>query len=390
MRHHLLSKTHILDLTRVLAGPLCTMILGDLGADVLKVERPGVGDETRGWGPPFDARGESAYYLSVNRNKLSLAADIDDPEDQRLLAELAAGADVVVDNFRPGTLDRRGLAPAALLPRHPRLVWCTITGFGLDNSRPGYDFVVQAERGWMAITGEPDGAPMKVGVALADVIAGKDAAIAVLAALVAMRGHRGEGRDGGSPRGLPAAARHLVISLADSAAAALVNVAQNALVTGREGARWGNAHPNLVPYQLFESADRPIVVAVGSDPQWRACAQALDLPALADDPRFGTNAGRLAHRATVVAALAERLRERPAAEWLDRLDRAGVPAGRVKSVLETLAEVEASALTGVAPSVPGSVRLPPPTLDEHGALVRRAGWGAFGEAGSRVGGASAV
>src|SRR5215208_3807922 len=385
MRHHFLRGTRVLDLTRVLAGPLCTMMLGDLGADVLKVERPGAGDETRGWGPPFDGRGESAYYLSVNRNKLSLAADLDDRGDQRLLAELVADADVVVDNFRPGTLDRRGLAPAAVLERHAGLVWCTVTGFGPDSSRPGYDFVVQAERGWMAITGEPDGAPMKVGVALADVIAGKDAVIAVLAALVGMRGRRGAGRDGGPPGALPATARHLVISLANSAAAALVNVAQNALVTGREGARWGNAHPNLVPYQLFDSADRPIVVAVGSDPQWRACALALELPALADDPRFATNAGRLEHRATVVAALTERIRERPADEWLQRLDSAGVPAGRVKSVLEALAEVDASASTGVAPSVPGSIRFPPPTLDEHGALVRAAGWGAFGEAGSRMG-----
>lgn len=360
-----LRGVRVLDLTRVLAGPLATMMLGDLGADVLKVERPGAGDETRGWGPPFDERGESAYYLSVNRNKRSLAADLDDPADQALLRRLAAKADVVMDNFRPGTLERRGLAPAELLAANPRLVWCTITGFGAASERPGYDFVVQAECGWMAITGEPGGSPMKVGVALADVIAGKDAAVAVLAALV------------GAGRNADPAARRIYISLAASAAAALVNVAQNALVTGREAGRWGNAHPNLVPYQLFDAADRPIALAVGSDPQWRACARALALDALADDPALATNAGRLARRESLVAALADRLRTRPAAEWIERLERAGVPCGVVKTVLEALRDVDASALTGVAPSVPGSVRLPPPRLDEHGQSVRRAGWGAF-------------
>src|SRR5687768_7275 len=296
------------------------MILGDLGAHVLKVERPDGGDETRGWGPPFDDRGESAYYLSVNRNKAGLAADLDRAEDRALLRDLVAGADVVVDNFRPGTLERRGLGPAELLARHPRLVWCTITGFGAGSARLGYDFVVQAERGWMAITGEPGGAPMKVGVALADVLAGKDAAIAILAALVGAR-ERGPGE------------RWLHVSLARSAAAALVNVAQNAMVTGRESVRWGNAHPNLVPYQLFDAADRPLVVAVGSDAQWRSCARALNLGELADDARYATNAGRLAHRDELVGVLAERLRTRPAAEWLARLESAGVPAGVVKGVL---------------------------------------------------------
>jgi crotonobetainyl-CoA:carnitine CoA-transferase CaiB-like acyl-CoA transferase len=222
----------------------------------------------------------------------------------------------------------------------------------------------------MAITGEPGGMPMKVGVALADVIAGKDAAVAILAALVRVRAGAVE---------LPVDRRRLFISLADSAAAALVNVAQNALVSGEDGRRWGNAHPNLVPYQLFEAADRPLVVAVGSDAQWRACARALDLPELADDPRYVTNAGRLAHRDDVVAALGARLREHPAAHWLSRLDRAGVPAGIVKSVRETLAEVDASPLTGVSPSVPGRVRRPPPRLDEHGARIRALGWGVFGE-----------
>lgn len=367
--HAPLAGLRVLDFTRVLAGPLCTMLLGDLGADVLKVERPGGGDETRGWGPPFDARGESAYYLSVNRNKRSLAADLDRPDDVALLRGLLAEADVVVDNFRPGTFERRGIDPAALLAAHPRLIWCTITGFGAASGRPGYDFVVQAEQGWMAITGDREGAPTKVGVALADVVCGKDAAVAVLAALAA-RGLRA------AP--LPVERRRLVVSLAASAAAALVNVAQNVLVGGQEASRWGNGHPNLVPYQLFDAADRPVVVAVGSDPQWQACARALDLPDLAADARFTTNAGRVEHRDELVLTLARRLAERPAAEWIARLEAAGVPAGVVRGVRDVVAEAAGSALYGMPPSVPGgSVRLPPPRLDEHGDAIRRAGWDAF-------------
>lgn len=355
-----LSSIKVLDLTRVLAGPLCTMMLGDMGARVVKIERPRGGDDTRGWGPPFDAEGQSAYYLSVNRNKWSVAADLDDPADQQFIRELAAEADVVVDNFLPGALAKRGLDPERLLAQHPRLIWCTISGFGSDSSRVGYDFTVQAERGWMAITGERDGQPMKVGVALADVIAGKDAAIAILGALV--------------QRAEP---RRIIISLAHSAAAALVNVAQNALVSGKDAERWGNAHPNLVPYQLFDTADRPIVVAVGSDGQWVRCVEALELHELAGDTTLSANAGRLANRERIVRAMDARLRERPAAEWISRLDRAGVPNGVVKSVLESLNEVECSALTGVSPTVPGAVRYPPPQLDAHGERVRAARWKAF-------------
>jgi crotonobetainyl-CoA:carnitine CoA-transferase CaiB-like acyl-CoA transferase len=366
----MLERIRILDLTRVLAGPVCTMMLGDLGADVIKIERPGGGDETRGWGPPFDDRGESAYFLSVNRNKLSVAADFDIPRDRDLIERLATEADVVVDNYRPGTLERRSLGHQRIRAKNTALIWCTITGFGPDSERPGYDYVVQAERGWMAITGERDGSPMKSGVALADVIAGKDATIAILGALVA-RATSGMGR-------------HLSISLARSAAAALINVAQNALVTGREASRWGNAHANLVPYQLFDAADRPIVIAVGSDTQWTACVRALDLSALAADAALSTNAGRLAQRERVVKEMAARVRQQPAAEWARRLDAAGVPNGLVKSVLETLREEPASALTGVAPSVPGSIRLPPPRLDEHGGLVRAEGWRAFEIPGLRM------
>jgi crotonobetainyl-CoA:carnitine CoA-transferase CaiB-like acyl-CoA transferase len=361
-----LAGVRVLDLTRVLAGPLCTMMLGDLGADVLKVERPAGGDETRGWGPPFDARGESAYYLAVNRNKRSLALNLDDTGDRDLLRELATGADIVVENFRPGTLERRGLDPAALLKLCPNLLWCTLTGFGPKSRRPGYDFVIQAESGWMAITGEAGGAPMKMGVALADVIAGKDAAVAILAALAGRRRLRAWRE------------RRLVISLAHSATAALVNVAQNTLVSGEEPGRWGNAHPNLVPYQLFATADRPIVLAVGSDPQWLACCRALEREDLAGDPDLATNAGRVQQRERVAAAIAATLATRPAAQWVERLGKHEVPVGVVRPVTEALRDVTADALTGIAPLPPGTVRLPPPRLDEHGAEIRRLGWRAFG------------
>ncbi len=363
-----LSGVRILDLSRVLAGPLASMILGDLGADVLKIERPGAGDDTRGWGPPFDDRGESAYYLAVNRNKLSVAADLTVAPDRTLLAALIAESDVVLENFRPGTLERHGLGPAAMLAAHPNLLWCTITGFGLESPRPVYDFVVQAESGWMAITGEPDGAPMKVGVALADVLAGKDAAIQILAALA--------GRHRASAGGA-AFNRHLSVSLLHSATAALVNVAQNALVTGVESTRWGNAHPNLVPYQVFDAADRPVVIAVGNDAQFTACVRARGLAALAADVALATNAGRVTHRGRVVSAMAARVREMRAGQVLDALEHAGVPCGVVKPVLEALQAVEGSALTGIAPQGPTAVRRPPPTLDAHGALVRAHGWGAF-------------
>jgi crotonobetainyl-CoA:carnitine CoA-transferase CaiB-like acyl-CoA transferase len=359
----MLTGVKILDLSRVLAGPLCTMMLGDLGASVLKVERPDGGDETRGWGPPFDSAGQSAYFLSVNRNKLGVTADLSTEEGLALVRELAAGADVVVENFRPGTLERRGLGQAALHQANPGLIWCTITGFGPDSARPGYDVVVQAESGWMSITGEPNGAPMKHGVALADVLAGKDAAISILGALVA--------------RARTGAGRRVQVSLEASAKAALVNVAQNALVSGVPPLRWGNAHANLVPYQLFDAADRALVIAVGSDAQWVGCGRALGLDALAADPALRTNAGRLAARMRVVSAITQRVAERPAAEWITRLDAAGVPCGVVRTVLEVLARTDASPLTGMPPSVPGRIHRSAPRLGEHSALVRERGWDAF-------------
>jgi crotonobetainyl-CoA:carnitine CoA-transferase CaiB-like acyl-CoA transferase len=342
------------------------MILGDLGADVIKVERPGEGDETRGWGPPFNPDGQSAYFLAVNRNKKSLAADLSNESDRETVLDLISGADVVLENFLSGSLARLRLDPNELLEQNPSLIWCTISGFGPGSTRPGYDFVIQAECGWMAITGEPGGAPMKHGVALADVMAGKDAAIAILAAVA----ERGAGS-------LSSGKRLINISLADTARAALVNAAQNVLVSGKDAKRWGNAHPNLVPYQLFEAADRPFVVAVGSDGQWRACAEALGLPDLAADQALSTNAGRVVNRERVVAAIAGRVGEMGAQHWIDRLQSVGVPCGVVRTVAEALEVSDSSALTGVPPSVPGTVRLPPPKLDEHGTAIRSLGWRAF-------------
>ncbi len=354
----------MLDLSRVLAGPLCTMMLADLGAKVIKIERPISGDDTRGWGPPFDADGQSAYFLSVNRNKLSVSADLTLQDDIEFIRSLIRDADVVVDNFLPGTLARYGLDKAALLLDNARLIWCTISGFGASSTRPGYDFVVQAESGWMSVSGPESGPPMKAGVAFADVITGKDAAVAILAAL--------HGRD----RGV-ASSRSIDISLSHSATAALVNVAQNVLVSGSDAGRWGNAHPNLVPYQLFDAADRPFVIAVGTDGQWKAAARALDLTTLADAPDLDTNAGRLARRRDVVAAITARVAEAKAAHWIARLDEAGVPCGLVRSVREALKDVACAAATGVAPATGGSVRYPPPSRSAHEKLVRAEYWSAF-------------
>lgn len=355
-----------MDLTRILAGPYAGMVLGDLGASVIKVERPGIGDDTRGWGPPFNDEGESAYYLSVNRNKLSIALDLNDKTDLEQLRSLIAESDVVLDNFLPGVLEKREIDPSAMLAANPGLIWCTITGFGAASDRPGYDYVIQAESGWMAINGEPEGQPLKTGVALTDLIAGKDAAIAVLGALFR------RGRDILSPE-----ERRIWISLAHSATAALVNVAQNALVSGKEARRWGNAHPNLVPYQTFNASDRTIVIAVGSDAQWKSCAAALGLSTLLNDGELSTNAGRLARRELIVKEMQAAIATQTAAHWIAKLENAGVPCGVVRSVLEALHDVEASPLYGVAPAVPGTIRFRPPRLDEHGRKIRELGWKVF-------------
>lgn len=365
MTTDLLKGVKVLDLSRVLAGPLAGMMLGDLGATVIKVERPGSGDDTRGWGPPFTDDGESAYFLSANRNKQSVAADFGDATDQQLIRDLMKDADVVIENFLPGVLARYGLDAASMLAANPQLIWCTISGFGADSRRPGYDFVTQAESGWMAITGEPDGEPMKHGVALVDVMTGKDATIGLLAALVARER---------APEPLPAAARHLQVTLASSALAALVNVTQNSLVSGRDARRWGNAHANLVPYQLFHAADRALVIAVGADAQWPQAALALGLDDLAVDPALRTNAGRLAQRERIVRAITERVRGESAAHWMHALEARGVPCGVVRTVAEALRDVSASARTGVPPLWNCRVRLAPPRLDEHGVSIRAKHW----------------
>jgi crotonobetainyl-CoA:carnitine CoA-transferase CaiB-like acyl-CoA transferase len=359
-----LEHTKVLDLSRVLAGPLCTMMLGDLGAQVIKVERPGDGDDTRGWGPPFAEDGQSAYFRSVNRNKLSIALDLRDPADAALCRQLISEADVVVDNFIPEQLARYSIDRDAELASNSRLIWCTISGFGQASRRPGYDFVVQAESGWMSVTGEVGGTPMKTGVALVDVITGKDAAVAILAALV--------GRHGRAPSD-----RKIDVSLTHSAVAALVNVAQNVAVSGRDAARWGNAHPNLVPYQLFEAADRPLVIAVGSDAQWRSAVSALGLPELAEDDSLATNAGRVVARDRVVGAIADRVAAAPAQQWIERLSGVGVPCGVVRSVKEALDVIETSAVTGVAPLANGRVRYVSPKLNEHGKEIRKFHWSVF-------------
>lgn len=380
-----LAGLRVLDLSRVLAGPLCTMVLGDLGADVVKVERPGGGDDTRAWGPPWaegPAGRESAYYLCVNRNKRSVAVDLKTAEGAELVRRLAREADVVVENFAPGTLERMGLGYDDLARENPGLVFCSITGYGSDGpeaGRPGYDFAVQARGGWMAVTGEPEGAPMKAGIALVDVLTGQNAAVAVLAAL------RERDRSGRGQR--------VEVSLFDTAAAGLVNVAQAALVTGREPARWGNAHATIVPYQAFEAADRPFVIAVGNDAQWRRLCEAIGADDLGGDPRFATNPGRVEHRPGLVAALAERLRARPAAEWLALLEGAGVPCAPVQSVRETLADPVLTGRGGLWPMegatygavgtvasplrfsrTPASLRRPAPALGEQTDEVREKGW----------------
>jgi crotonobetainyl-CoA:carnitine CoA-transferase CaiB-like acyl-CoA transferase len=340
----------VLDLSRVLAGPYCTMLLADLGVDVIKVERPGEGDETRSWGPPY-AGGESAYFLSVNRGKRSLALDLTRPEAREVLARLARGADVVVENFRPGTAERLGAGHERLARENPKLVYCSITGYG--DERPGYDFMVQADSGLMAITGEVDGEPMKVGVAVVDVLGGYAAASAILAALL----------DGGG--------RKIEISLSDVARSALVNLAQNALVTGDEPPRHGNAHASIVPYQTFAAADATIVVGGANDGLYRRLCVAIERPELAEDPRFATNPARVEHREQLVTELGSVFATRGADEWVERLEAAGVPVAKVRGVLEALAghtftvEHPAAGRLPLVPSPLGAATRPPPLLGEH-------------------------
>ena len=361
------------DLSRVLAGPYCTMVLADLGADVIKVERPQGGDETRGWGPPF-AAGEAAYFLSVNRGKRSCALDLGSEEGRALALELCARADIVIENFKLGGAERLGVGYEQVRERNPRVVYCSITGFGSarePRGRPGYDFVAQAETGLMSITGPRDGQPYKAGVAVVDVLTGLHAAAGVLAAL-----HGGEGG-------------RIEVPLLDSGLAGLVNVAQNALVTGIEPGRFGNAHPNIVPYQDFETASGRIAVAAANDGLYRALCTAIGLPELGEDERFRTNAARVQNRTELIPKLETRFRERSAEEWLPSLDAAGVPCGKVRSVadaLEAAADSGRPATMQVEHPAAGQLDLvgspiwgavdpassrPPPLLGEHTAEVLR-------------------
>jgi crotonobetainyl-CoA:carnitine CoA-transferase CaiB-like acyl-CoA transferase len=381
-----LSGLRVLDLSRVLAGPLCTMVLGDLGAEVIKVERPGSGDETRQWGPPWvegpEGR-ESAYFLAANRNKRSVIADLTTPEGQDFVRRLAATADVAIENFAPGTLERWDLGYEALAAANPGLVFCSITGYGADGpeaGRPGYDFAIQARAGWMAVTGEPAGPPMKTGVAFVDVLTGQNAAIAILAALHE-RTHSGKGQK-------------IEVALFDTALAGLLNIAQAALVTGKEPARHGNAHPTIVPYEAFPTADRLFVLAVGNDAQWQRLCKALERADLGANPRFATNPGRVEARAELSARLRLIFAAHPAAHWLALLDAAGVPCAPVQSVQEALAdpvlreraglwEMEGASFgkveTVASPlrfsRTPARLARPAPGLGEHGEEVEREGWG---------------
>lgn len=367
----------VLDLSRVLAGPYATQMLGDLGAEVWKVEKPGEGDETRAWGPPF-VDGLSAYFLSVNRNKRSAALDFGDAPSAAAIRRAAASADVVVENYLPGTLAKYGLDPATLRAENPDLVVCSITGFGQDGPYamlPGYDAMMQGFVGLQSVTGEPDRPPVKVGVALVDVLTGVHAASAILAALVGrLRGAGGAWLD---------------VPLLEVGLASLVNVAQSALVTGKPARRHGTGHPTIVPYQTFETADGSVVVAVGNDEQWRRLCSALAAADLAADERFATNPGRVTHRDVLVPALAARFAASGRDAMLARLAAARVPAGAVRNVDEVVkdpalaardmlrstsiggADVPLLALPWKTEGLRPPLVLPPPRLGEHTAEFLR-------------------
>ncbi|KUZ72323.1 CoA-transferase [Burkholderia ubonensis] len=328
-----LSHIRVLDLTRVLAGPWCAQTLADFGADVIKVERPGAGDDTRHWGPPYlkDADGadtaEAAYYLAANRNKRSVTVDIATPEGQQIVRELAAQSDVVLENYKVGQLKKYGLDYDSLRAVKPDLIYCSVTGFGQTGPyahRAGYDFIVQGIGGFMSITGErdgePGGGPQKAGVAIADLATGLYSTIAVLAAL-AHRDRTGEGQ-------------YIDMALLDVQVALLANMNTNFLASGKPPVRWGNAHPNIVPYQTFQTSDGWIIVAVGNDGQFRKFVEAGGRPELADDERFATNPSRVRHRDTLVPILAEMVKARGKADWIGALEAAGVPCGPINELDE--------------------------------------------------------
>jgi len=383
-----LDGIRVLDLSRVLAGPWCSQNLADLGADVIKIERPGAGDDTRSWGPPFlkDRDGndtDAAYYLAANRNKRSVTIDISCEAGQRAVRELAARCDVVLENYKVGQLAKYGLDYESLRAVQPRLIYCSITGFGQTGPwkhRPGYDFIIQGLGGFMSITGEaddrPGGGPQKAGVAVSDLMTGMFATQAVLAALL-HRERTGEGQ-------------YIDVALLDVQVAMLANMNTNYLVSGVPPKRWGNAHPNIVPYQAFRAADQWIIVAVGNDEQYRRFCALAERNDLFDDPRFRTNRERVRNRETLVPLLADVVARRPARHWLEGLERAGVPCGPINDLSQVFAneQVRARGLridleredAGAIPLVanpvkmsatPPSYRLAPPRVGEHTREVLR-------------------
>ncbi|MBS7598742.1 CaiB/BaiF CoA-transferase family protein [Pseudomonas sp. RC2C2] len=378
-----LSHLRVLDLSRVLAGPWSGQILADLGAEVIKVERPGNGDDTRAWGPPFlkDACGENtseaAYYLAANRNKRSLTIDFTQPEGQRLVRELAAKSDVLIENFKVGGLAAYGLDYESLKAINPRLVYCSVTGFGQTGpyaKRAGYDFMIQGLGGLMSLTGRPEGeegaGPVKVGVALTDILTGLYSTVAILAALA----HRD--RDGGG--------QHVDMALLDVQVACLANQAMNYLTTGTPPRRLGNAHPNIVPYQDFPTADGDFILTVGNDGQFRKFAEVAGQPQWADDPRFATNKQRVANRAELIPLIRQATVFKTTAEWVAQLEQAGVPCGPINDLAQMFADPQVKArglaiemphpLAGQVPQVASPIRLSetpveyrhaPPLLGEH-------------------------
>jgi len=370
-----LSHIRVLDLSRILAGPWTTQSLADLGADVIKVERPGQGDDTRGWGPPYlegDAA-RSAYFCSVNRNKRSLALDLADPSAAGVLRKLAGECQVVVENFKRGSLARYGLDYASLAEENPALVYCSITGFGQDGpeaDRAGYDFMIQGLAGLMSVTGEPGGMPMKVGVALSDVLTGLNATVAILAALNHAE-RTGEGQ-------------FIDMSLFDVTVASLANQAANYLFTDTPPSRLGNAHPNIVPYQVFEVADGHLILAVGNDAQFERFCALCGLQEIARDERFSTNDARVRHRGELVPQVAKALLGKTRDAWLDELGKAGIPAGPINDIGQAFSEPQAE-FRGLSAQIkdddgrpiptvrsplrlsatPPELRLPPPRLGQH-------------------------
>ena len=334
-----LSHIRVLDLSRILAGPWASQILADLGAAVIKIERPGVGDDTRTWGPPFH-QGTAAYFLGVNRGKQSVTVDLTKPAGQEIIRRLAREADVLLENHKVGDLARFGLAYADLQAINPRLVYCSITGFGQTGpyaGRAGYDLAIQAMGGLMSVTGESDGAPQKVGVAMADLMAGMYACVAVLAAL--------------SHREVSGAGQYIDLALLDVQVATLANVALNYLLSGVVPGRWGSAHPNIAPYRAYDTADRPIILAVGNDGQFQSFCRVAGAAALASTVEYATNAGRVTHRDALDAAVTKIMRARPSARWLEDLSAAGVPCAPINDIAQVFADPQV-AQRGMRVTVP--------------------------------------